>query len=114
MHEMGIAAEVVRIAAQEAASAGAERVAALRVRVGRWSGVEVECLRFALEVLTEEGPCRGCRVEIESVEPRFACRSCGHGYEGRARTDPCPQCGGLEADLVAGDELRLAEIEVPE
>ncbi len=68
----------MRIAAQEAAAAGAERVTALRLRVGEWSGVEVESLRFALVVLTEDGALpEGCRVEIESVEPLFACRSCG-------------------------------------
>lgn len=111
---MGIAAEVLRIACREAASAGAERVTGLSLRVGLWSGVEPQCLRFALETLAEEGPCRGCRVEIESVEPRFSCRGCGLDYEGRGRADPCPRCGGVAADLVAGCELSLAAIEVPE
>ena len=112
MHEMGIAAEVARIAIQEAEAAGAGRVVALRLRVGRWSGVEVESLRFALEVAGEGTPLAGCRAEIETVEPTFACRSCGREYPGTGYFDPCPHCGALGSDLVAGDELSLAELEV--
>jgi len=112
MHEMGIAAEVARIAQEEAARAGAARIVGLRLRVGAWSGVEPESLRFALEVLGEGTPLAGCRVEIEAVEPAFACRSCGHTYAGAGHFEPCPACGELGAELVAGDELNLAEIEV--
>lgn len=112
MHEMGIAAEVARIARQEAEAAGASRVVALRLRVGRWSGVEPESLRFALEAVGEGTPLAGCRVEIEAVEPTFACPGCGREYPGSGYFDPCPGCGALGAGLVAGDELSLAEIEV--
>ncbi len=112
MHEMGIAAEVARLAAQEAEAAGATRILGLRLRVGRWSGVEPQSLRFALEALGEGTPLAGCRVEIEAVEPAFRCGSCGEEYPGAGYFDPCPRCGGLGSDLVAGDELSLAEIEV--
>jgi len=112
MHEMGIAAEVARIAGEEAERAGAVRIVALRLRVGQWSGVEVESLRFALEVLGEGTPLAGCRVEIEAVEPTFSCRACEKTYPGSGYFEPCPHCGELGAQLVAGDELNLAEIEV--
>jgi hydrogenase nickel incorporation protein HypA/HybF len=112
MHEMGIAAEVARIASEEAERAGATRIVAMRLQVGRWSGVEAESLRFALEVLGEGTALAGCRVEIEAVEPTFACRACKETYPGRGHFEPCPHCGESGADLVAGDELNLAEIEV--
>jgi len=112
VHEMGIAAEVARIAGQEAEEAGAKRVLALRLRVGRWSGVEAESLRFALQAVGEGTSLEGCRVEIEAVEPTFACPGCHRQYPGTGYFDPCPHCGALGAELVAGDELSLAEIEV--
>jgi len=112
MHEMGIAAEVARIAGEEAERAGATRIVGLRLQVGQWSGVEVESLRFALEVLGEGTLLAGCRVEIEPVEPTFACRACGGTYPGKGHFEPCPHCGKLGSDLVAGAELNLAEIEV--
>lgn len=112
MHEMGIAAEVVRIACEEAAKNGARVVKGLTLRVGRWSGVEPESLRFALEALGEGTPAARCRIEIETVEPAFDCVTCGVPYGAEDRFSPCPRCGGPGGDLVAGDEMTLREIDV--
>lgn len=118
MHEMGIAVEVARIAREEALARGAVRVTALRVRVGAWSGVDPESLRFALETLTSPevaGPedlLTSCRVALDLVQPLFACPACGLRYEGTGYLDPCPGCGGLGAELTAGEELHLAELEL--
>ncbi len=112
LHETGIAAEVARIAAEEAEAAGAVRVLGLRLRVGRWSGVEVESLRFALGIVGEGTPLEGCRLVIDLVEPTFRCGPCGGEYAAGGYLEPCPHCGVLGAELVAGDELTLAEIEV--
>jgi hydrogenase nickel incorporation protein HypA/HybF len=111
MHEMGVAMEVIRIAQQEAMSAGTGRIVGMKVRVGRWSGVEAETLRFSLNALTEGTALQGCRMELLLVEPQFACSRCGSRYRGESYLQPCPECGGGGA-LVAGDELTLAELEV--
>ena len=112
MHEMGIAMEVVKIAAEEAAKAGAKRVKALKMRIGKWSGVETESLRFALETVTHDTIMEGCAVEIEPVEPAFACDDCGVPYEADDRFDPCPNCGGPGGEMIAGDEMMLTEIDI--
>lgn len=112
MHEMGIALEVARLAEEEARSAGASRVTRLGLRIGRWSGVEVTSLRFALDVVGEGTMLEGCAVAIETVEPTFACRACEVTYVSEGYLDPCPHCGGVGAKMVSGDEMTLAEIEV--
>lgn len=112
MHEMGMAAEVLRIAREEALARGLGRIAALRLRVGRWSGVETESLRFALEALSDGTDLAGCRVEIDAVEPQLQCAGCGTEFPAETYFDPCPACGGHGSELVAGDELSLAELEV--
>ncbi|MFU8858366.1 MAG: hydrogenase maturation nickel metallochaperone HypA [Deferrisomatales bacterium] len=91
---------------------GAARVRGLRLRVGRWSGVEVESLRFALGVVGEGTPLEGCRVEVDVVEPSFACRNCLSELPADGQLDPCPVCGALEPELAAGDELTVVEIQV--
>ena len=111
MHEMGIAMEVLRIAEEEARAAGAGRVLGLKLRVGRWSGVEPEALRFSLDALTEGTLLEGCRVELVSVEPEFACSDCGGRFRAEGHRDPCPVCSGAGV-LVAGDEFTLAQLEV--
>lgn len=112
MHETGIALEVLRVAAETARGEGARRVTRIWLRVGRWSGVEAETLRFALEALAEGPMLEGCAVEIEAVEPAFECGGCGEAFTGESHLTPCPRCGGREGRLVAGDELTLARLEV--
>ena len=51
-------------------------------------------------------------VEIESVEPTFACDDCNVPYEAEDRFDPCPRCGGNGGAMIAGDEMMLTEIDV--
>jgi hydrogenase nickel incorporation protein HypA/HybF len=115
---MGIAMEVARIAREEALSRGASRVTALRVRVGGWSGVDPESLRFSLETLVSpqvadpDDLVLGCRVDLELVAPEFSCPACGLRYAASGYLDPCPGCSGLGAELVAGDELALVELEL--
>ena len=112
MHEMGLAAEIIRVASEEAEAAGGTAVTTLRLRVGEWSGVEVESLRFALEALGEGTLLAGCRVEIERVAPVFRCGACQKTYTGDGYFAPCTHCGGFGGELVQGDEMTVAELEV--
>jgi len=114
MHEMGLAAEILRIAEAEAESAGGGAVTVLRLRIGAWAGVEAESLRFALEVLGDGTRLAGCRVEIERVAPLFRCGACHETYGGDGYFAPCSRCGAGGGELVAGDELTVAELEVEE
>jgi hydrogenase nickel incorporation protein HypA/HybF len=114
MHEMGIAAEILRIAQAEAARAGAARIQAMDLRIGLWSGVEPDSLCFALEALGIGTPAEGAQVRIERVSPRFHCRSCGAEFEGKDHLDACPRCESVDAALIAGEEMALAAIEVEE
>ena len=112
MHEMGLAAEIIRIASDEAKAAGGTAVSVLRLRVGEWSGVEVESLRFALEALGEDTLLEGCRVEIDRVAPLFRCGECEQTYTGEGYFAPCAHCGALGGELVQGDEMTVSELEV--
>ncbi|TAL17995.1 hydrogenase maturation nickel metallochaperone HypA [bacterium] len=112
MHEMGIAAEISKIALEEAKREGAGRIASISISVGRWSGVEPETLRFALGVIGESTIMGGCGVEIILVEPTFSCDECQKDYTAESRLDPCPGCGSLAASMVAGDELSINSLEV--
>ncbi|MBI5016650.1 MAG: hydrogenase maturation nickel metallochaperone HypA [Deltaproteobacteria bacterium] len=118
MHEMGIALEVARIAREEAASQGGARVTALRVRVGGWSGVDPESLRFSLETLVSPTAAEpddllsGCRIDLDLVAPEFSCPGCGLRFAASGYLEACPACGADGAELVAGDELSLVELEL--
>ena len=64
MHEMAVALEICRIAAEQAGPAGATRVVAVGVEVGDDSGVEISSLEFCLGALLEQPPFRQAKPVI--------------------------------------------------
>ena len=53
MHEMGIADSVIEAVRVELKSHPGTRASKVGLRVGEWAGVDVESLRFCLEVLVK-------------------------------------------------------------
>lgn len=72
MHEMSLATEVCRMAAERLAAETATsprpaRLLALGLEVGDDAGVEIESLRFCLEALLSLRPFEGARAVVERV-----------------------------------------------
>jgi Zn finger protein HypA/HybF involved in hydrogenase expression len=67
MHEMSVALEVCRIAAEQAERAHAVRVFEVGVVVGDQAGIEPDNLEFCLEALLSEPPFDGARPVIQRV-----------------------------------------------
>lgn len=112
MHEVSIMAEAVRIAVETAKSAGANRVTALRLRVGRLSGAVPAAMEFAWDVVRRDTVAADARLEIESVAAVCWCAACQTEFECADYLDECPQCHGLSGDLRRGRELEIASVEM--
>lgn len=113
MHELRIALALVDLAARAAAEAQSGRVAAVSIRVGPLSGVEVESLRSVFPMAAAGTVCADARLEIQSEPLRVYCPRC------RAPRDlpditpiQCPICGTPTPILLSGRELQLDSIEV--
>ena len=81
------------------------------VRIGRFSGVEPEALRFAWEVLRRETISAEARLEIEEVPIRLRCGSCAAEFVADPEDLSCPLCESLEHELLSGRELELRSIQ---
>jgi len=90
---------------------GDERIAAVRLAIGTLAGVDIEALRFCFEVCAKDTTLAGATLEIRSIDARARCRSCGVEHAPRSFASPC-SCGSFDRELLAGDELRLEEVEI--
>jgi hydrogenase nickel incorporation protein HypA/HybF len=113
MHEMGIALRIAEIARSAIpADRSDAQVEAVSLKVGRLIAVVPESLRFCFEVITEDTPLAGARLEIEDVPVIGRCRSC----DARSRIDEppfiCAACGDGRLELVSGRELLVQSIEL--
>ena len=109
MHELAIADAVVRIAGDHAAG---RPVRTVFVKVGRLRQVVPAALQFSFELVAEGTPVEGARLEIEEVAAAGVCRACGR--ESRLDGFPlaCAACGGLDVDVIRGEELQVDSLEV--
>lgn len=110
MHEMSLAEGILQIAEDSAAREGFERVKEIRLEIGALAGVEVDALRFCLDVVLKGSLANGARVALETLPGRGWCLACGGEVEIAALYDPCPRCGGYQVQATGGTELRVKDL----
>ncbi len=87
------------------------RVARVTLEIGELAGVDVQALRFCFGVCTEGTSLAGAELDIVRVPARARCRSCGREEPTSSFAAACT-CGSFDRALIAGDELRLKDVEV--
>ena len=109
MHELSIAQSVVRIANEHARG---RRIYRVDLRVGHLRQVVPSALEFAFELVAQGTPAEGAELAIEHVPAEGVCRSCGARSVMTAFPVVCSCCGGLDLEVVAGEELDVDSLEL--
>jgi hydrogenase nickel incorporation protein HypA/HybF len=111
MHELSIAEAVVGSAVNHAAG---RRVHRVELRVGHLRQVVPSALEFAFQLSTQGTPLEGAELAIEHVPAEGICRSCGTRSVMTEFPLSCSRCGGLDLEVVAGEELEVEALELDE
>ena len=109
MHELSITQNIVAIACEQA---GERRVSAVRVRIGKLTGIDVRAVRFCYELCTQETQAAGSQLEIEEIAGRARCTECQRDVALELPFGVCPCERGAALERIAGDELLVTELEV--
>lgn len=113
MHELSIALSLLDEVGTVAAREGATRVANVRLRLGRLSGVARDALLFSWELARAETIATDAALLIDDVPVAVWCPSCEaeravRDCEGFA----CSACGTIAPTIVRGREIELIGMEV--
>jgi hydrogenase nickel incorporation protein HypA/HybF len=108
MHELGLTRSVVAICSEHSKGAPVTRVT---LEIGKLSAVSPESIRFCFDVCAQGTPLEGARLEIIEVPAAALCRDCGAEVPMEQSYGICG-CGSARLQLVAGDELKIKEMEV--
>lgn len=112
MHEVSLMQSAVDQAFAAANQGGAARIYGIRLKIGAWSGVVPEALQLAFDVVTLGTIAEGATLEVDTISPKCRCATCPLEFEPMDSLAVCPQCGGSRLQMLAGQELELASIEV--
>jgi len=110
MHEMAIAAALVRQLEAVAAEHGLTRIDAVTVRAGIFRQIVPDALEAAFEAVAQGTCAAGAMLTLEIVPPLARCRPCGHQFAPDFESFLCPRCGQADVELLEGDDIVLASV----
>jgi hydrogenase nickel incorporation protein HypA/HybF len=112
VHEVSLIESVVALVEDERRKQDFSRVHLIRLRLGALGHAEPEALRFCFDAVTRGTIVDGARLDIDIVPGEGWCASCSRTVPLEERFAACPLCGNAPIQMTAGDELRVAEMEV--
>lgn len=110
MHEVSLMMSILDIALETADKENAKSIKKISLRVGAKSGVVVDSLEFAFDMVTKNTIAENATLEIESIPLRGECVVCGHRFDSDEYL-VCSKCGNF-AKAISGQELNIKSIEV--
>lgn len=114
MHEVSIAESIRDIAEDYASREQLRSFRAIDLEIGALSGIEVDALTFAMEVVFRNSVLDGAEVRITHIPGEARCTDCGQSFSVEDVFTPCPRCNGARADILRGEELRVLSLLVEE
>jgi len=113
VHEMSIVQALIeQVEAEVEKSGQCGRVVGLDLVVGRLSGVHVDSIRFAFEILAPGSILEGSTLRVSEPAAHSDCRQCGARVQIEDLTMSCPRCGSGEIVIDGGRDLLLQSIEL--
>jgi len=110
VHELSICASIADIVTRRAAG---RPVGVINVRVGQLRQIVPDTLVYCWGLLCEETSLAGSRIIVETVPARIRCRSCERSADvGDLPVFACAGCGGIDVEIVAGEEFLITSLEV--
>ena len=109
MHEMSITQGIIELCLQHA---GGRRILSLAVEIGELSSVVPEAIEFCFEACSRDTLLEGAQLAITRVPGQGLCLECGAETPLTEVFAPCSLCGSCRVKIIAGEEMRVTEIEV--
>lgn len=112
MHEFSVCQDLLRQVEDLARAHNARAVSAIHLQLGPLSGIEAALLEQAFTVARAGTVAAAAVLATEALPIRVRCQSCGAVGEVAVNRLVCGACGDWHTELLSGDELLLASVEL--
>jgi hydrogenase nickel incorporation protein HypA/HybF len=110
MHELGITQNIIAIVTEHAKGQKVQRVL---LEIGKLSAIMPDAVQFCFDICAKDTLLEDAKLEIREIPGLAKCRQCGAKISLEQPFGIC-NCGSRELDLIAGEELKIKEIEIEE
>ena len=112
MHEFALAQDIFETIKRNV-KADLEKVTAIHIEVGEFSGVVADSLAFGLEVVLKDRDLSHVKIDITEVPAAAQCQ-CGCEYPIKDLLEACPQCSSYQRKITSGADVIIRSIELQE
>lgn len=112
MHEFAVCRDMLQQIETIAADEQATAVETITVRIGPLSGIEAHLLSQAFPLAAAGTVAENAELIIEALPIKVKCQLCGAETVAKANRLICGECGDYHTQLLSGDEMLLASLEL--
>ena len=110
MHELSIAKNIIEIASEQAKIYNLSVIDEIEIEVGELSGVEIDALKFVMEIATKETILENSRTIFTLIPGRARCLICSKEFLINSFFAQCPECKRFNFQIIQGQELRVKSL----
>ena len=112
MHELSITESLLEIALRHADTAGATRISDLYLVIGQLSSIVDDSVQFYWDIVAEGTLAEGAKLHFQRIPTKILCLDCNRQYNPADNQMACPDCDGININILAGEEFFLEAINV--
>ena len=114
MHEFFIVQNILRTVEDLLKEYPGKKVTKAVFLIGKFSGVEPELLKTALDFFKKGSPLEDAEIVLELEDLKIKCLDCGKEAIKEKWDMICPFCGSFNTKVVSGEEMFLKTLELDE
>ena len=112
MHELSVTQSILEIALRHAQKSDAKRITDVHIVMGELSTMLDDSVQFYWDMIAEGTIAQGATLHFRRVPAELQCMACFTKYNPKEKELVCPNCGGVGAKIIAGEEFSLEAIDV--
>jgi hydrogenase nickel incorporation protein HypA/HybF len=112
MHELSLAKDIVEMVYQNVPANEIKNVQFVVMKVGQFSGVVTDSLKFSYSAITSQTDLEGSELEIIDIPFVLKCHNCNKNTANEFGMMICEECGSSNTEIISGDELKVQEVKL--
>jgi hydrogenase nickel incorporation protein HypA/HybF len=112
MHELSVTESLLKIAVEHAEKADAQRVTDLHIVIGDLASMVDDSIQFYWDIIARDTIAEQATLHFRRLPAQLQCNTCSEKYQPTEKELICPNCHGVGAKIISGEEFFLESIDV--
>jgi hydrogenase nickel incorporation protein HypA/HybF len=112
MHESSVTEALLKLALEKADLLNATKICEISLVVGDLTGYVGDSIQFYFDRYSKGTIAEGAVIDVERVQPKMRCASCGELFERVRFSFSCPKCGGEGIATKIGTEFFIKTMDI--